>query len=340
MARLSYPLLIVGVLFVGLVLFTIINGELRLPFGGGVLFAFGEEKQESGYVQPAGTVPVFACPIELPAFTKIERKHLLTADGLHTVPVVQDAIEANGLFPADVDGWLRLRGRVLKRSKSVNFAFSESDFLPKGTRPGPSAGIPPGKRGIWIDVEKVRGLNDLRAGDRLDLVAAEAVSSAKAADTAVLGNLIDPVLRARAMRAAATTAPSGAKARSWVLAREARVIAPVRRRETVARAGDRATFVEEIFIAMSPEEVTRFMQALALKVSIVAAPRSGQPEDESVSEIKDSVPDDPTEEMRRVLLGEGGEPSSLGMVEIIQGGKRKTVTVPRGKPTEQESNNR
>lgn len=325
------PLAIAGLLFVGLAAYTVINGELRLPFGGGVLFAFEKddpETTENGL--PAGTVAVYACPKKLPAFTKLTRDHLLTKTGLHTVPVVEQAIQPNGLFRADVDGLTRLLGRVLRREKPVNFAFTERDLLPKGTRPGPSAGIPPGKRGMWIDVTQVQGLADTRSGDYVDLVAATTSDASSKVDTNVLGNLTDPVMRAR-LTTLASSAKKSPQATSWVVARGALVITPMRSRELGgAKKAAKAPTVDEVFLAMTPEDVAKFSQALAQKVTILAAPRSGQPELQP-TEIRDSKVSDVNADLRKLLTGGDDQQASFGMVEIIRGGERQTITVPRTK---------
>ena len=329
--RLLAPLAFAGVLFVGLAVYTVVNGELRLPFGG-VVLAFGGEEEAAGEAgPPKGTAAVFANPRMLPAFTKITREHLLVEDGsrLYTTPVVAQAIDQSKLFRADNDGLQRLLGRVLKRDKPVAYAFSEADFLPVGTRPGPSAGIPPGQRGVWIDVAKVQGLADVHPGDLVDLLAAEQNDAKPSVDPGLLGNLIDPVMKAR-LQAVADRDAKTKTASSWVVARGAKVISPPRSRPLPgngAKRGNEAT-VEEVFLAMQPEDVSRFGQALAQKVTLLAAPRSSQPTDEPI-EIRDDRPVDSGEELRKLLLGDEGSQGSFGMVEVIRGGARETVTVPR-----------
>ena len=332
LSRLLIPVLLAGVAFAGLAVFTVINGGLPLPFGGGVLFAFdGEGTTESvnRRVQPEGTVAVFACPQLLPAFTKLTRDHLMTQEGFHTVPAVEAAIEPNGLFRNDLEGLQNLLGRVLRRTKPVNFAFTESDFLPKGTRAGPSAGIPPGKRGVWIDISEVQGLADARAGDYIDLVAARSDKADLPVSSNVLGNLTDPVMKAR-LETLANNRSSGPQTSSWVVARSALVINPKRSRKLTAgkpKATGLAT-VEEVFLGMEPNEVALFTQALAQDVSILAAPRSGQPE-VTPTEIEDSKPVDVAAEMRRMLTGDDAVEATFGVVEVIRGGERQSVTVPR-----------
>lgn len=331
-SRLLVPVLIAGLIFAGLAVVTVVNGGLTLPFGGGVLFAFDGEETGGvapGQVRPAGTVAVFALPRSLPAFTKITREHLLTQDGLHNVPVVEEAIEPNGLFRTDLKGLQRLLGRVLRRNKPVNFALTESDFLPEGTRAGPTAGIPPGKRGVWIDISDVQGLADTRAGDCIDLIAARLDKAAPAVDSSVLGNLTDPIMRASLQRLSQSRS-SRPQISSWVVARGALVINPKRSRELTAGKPQPAgpATVEEVFLAMEPNEVALLSQALAQDVSILAAPRSGQPED-APTEIEDSKPVDVEAEMRRMLTGDDAVEPVFGVVEVIRGGERHSVTVPR-----------
>lgn len=327
LSRLLVPVAIAGLLFVGLAIYTVVNGELRLPFGGGVLFAFQkEEPKQTAKGTPAGTVAVLACPRNLPAYTMITQDHFYTKDGLHTVAVVPEAVEANRLFPANADGVKRLVGRVLRRNKSTNYAFTERDFLPVGTRPGPSAGIPPGKRGMWIDLATVQGLADARAGDRVDIVAAIELKTRPALDTSVLGNLADPVAKAK-LTSVANRGANTPQASSWVVARRALVIQPRRSRSASPGKKRGGSSIEEVFVAMAPDEVASFSQALAQGVTLVAAPRSGQP-DATTTEIHDSKPEDVNDELRRMLTGDD-EQQSFGMVEVIRGGERHTITVPR-----------
>ena len=335
LGRLTTPLAVAGLLCASAAAYTAVAGELRLPFTG-VVLAFGsQEAAPAEQAPPAGTVAVFANPRVLPAFTKITREHLLIEEGarLYTTQVVAPAVPSNGLFRADNDGLQRLLGRVLKRAKPAGYAFSEGDFLPSGTRPGPSAGIPPGQRGVWVDVAKVQGLADVRAGDLVDLVAAEQGDARPTVETSVLDSLIDPVIKAR-LQAVADSAAKAKTASSWVVARGAAVIEPPRSRLLTSPDGRRGQerTIDEVFLAMRPEDVSRFGQALAQNVTLLAAPRSNQPNEEP-TEIRDDRPADSGAELRKLLLGEAGVEGSFGMVEVIRGGARETVTVPRGGDT-------
>jgi flagella basal body P-ring formation protein FlgA len=63
-----------------------------------------------------------------------------------------------------------LIGRVLRREKQAGMVLSEADFLEKGTRPGLVAGIPAGKFAMSIPASGIAGLEQLRGGDRFDLL--------------------------------------------------------------------------------------------------------------------------------------------------------------------------
>ncbi|MGC6486898.1 MAG: hypothetical protein ACON4Z_04580 [Planctomycetota bacterium] len=334
-SRLLTATLVAGLLMVSGVVYTVVNGELRLPFTG-VVFAFGDAAEESapatagGLRVPDGHVPVYANPRALPAYTKITRDHLLVAGDLFTLPVPAAAVAQSALYRSGNPDLQRLIGRVLKQEKPALYAFAESDFLPKGTRPGPAAGIPPGMRGVWVDVREVTGLADLCAGDLVDVVAATADTAPREVDTGVLGNVTDTILKAR-IEAAANRAQQARSSSSWVVARAARVIAPIRSRPAPGGAGARRAgeTIDEVFLAMEPADVARFGQALAQDVTLLAAPRSSQPTDAPV-EIADDRPADASEALRALLMGDGQDaPGSFGMVELIRGDTRETVTVPR-----------
>lgn len=326
------PALIAGLLLVGALIFTAVNGELRLPFGGGALFSFGEPAEASSKKPaPLGSdeVWVYASPRPLPAYTKLTIDQLLYEGQPLTVRVNRSLAEKRGMFVKSAD-LASLQGRILGRDKPGLYAFTEKDLLPKGTKPGANAGIPPGMRGVWIDVSKVTGLADMRAGDHVDLVAATAETQPSTLDTSVLGNVTDTVMKAR-LTAAASTAQRGSASAAWVVAREARVIAPTRSRPRPGAGGKRgsAATLDEIFLAMKPDDVTQLSKALAQGTTLLAAPRSSQPTAEPV-EIADDRPADATAELRKLLQGDAGQPGSMQMIEVIRGGVRETVTVPRG----------
>ena len=93
--------------------------------------------------------------------------------------------------------------------------------------------------------------------------------------------------------------------------------------------------LDEIFLAMEPNDAVKLSQALAQKITLLAAPRSSQPTTDPV-EIVDDVPEDATADLRKLLEGDQGAEVGLQMVEVIRGGVRETVTVPRTTSSEEK----
>ena len=324
---------IAGLLLVTATVYTVVNGELRIPFVEGALFRFGNEAS-AAEAEPAaadGSTKVWASYQPIPAFTKVGARHLRMPNGqMSLTPVIPDE-HPDAVFYEVLDVG-KLLNRVLKADKPANRAFKESDFLPEDTRAGVNAGIPPGKRGVWVDLSKVTGLADLQRGDVIDLVAATAPSNQTKLDTKVLGKVADTVMKARLEAAAAKTQEASA-ASTWVAARAAKVIVPARKRPVPGASPKRANaaMLEEAFLAIEPEDVVRLTQALAQEVTLLAAPRSSQPIDEP-AEIEDQMPEDAAAALPKLLTGDEEAEGTMQMVEVIRGGARETVTVPRQEP--------
>src|SRR5581483_10406997 len=105
----------------------------------------------------------------IPAYTKVTRSHLFDPNTgqYRLIYRSPDFVEKTGALTDPQ----KIVGRVLGYDKSESMAFTESDFLPPGTRPGVVAGVPPGKRAITIDASKIQGLHNLKIGDRVDILA-------------------------------------------------------------------------------------------------------------------------------------------------------------------------
>lgn len=340
--RLFFPVLFGFVVLVGVVGYTMVTGELRIPFlSGNPVFAF--HNREGAASAPEGTVPILANPRPLPAYTRLTREHLFSdSTTIFTLPVSPATAEAKGLFMADSEGVSKLLGRVLARDKPKGFAFSDRDLLPKGTRGGLSAGIPPGKRGIWVDAEKVVGLADVQLGDRVDLIAAREISGTKQSpDLGMLDGAVGGAKLAMQMqKMQAQLADPGPRARSWVIAHDGVVVRPMRTRNvpltsTSAFQGTRTQTrpVQEVFLALEPDEVAMLTQALATKATVMCAPRSGRPEGDGDSRMPDIEPPDPLQGLRELFegLSGGGQGGGLSMVEVIRGESRDSVTVERSR---------
>lgn len=239
---------------------------------------------------PPGTVAVPLAAVPIRAYEDVRIEHLLRPeDGSPAVLYVP----ADTVLPGVIRDPREVVGRVMAHAKRPGDLFTEADFLPAGTRPGIAGGIPPGRRGMRVDVARVAGLVGLSPGDRFDLVATTG-----------------PAGGSRAPAGAAPPSGVGAGA-ARTLVEDGVVVSEIETRNA-PRAGGGPSVVQEIVIAIQPSEVGSLTSALAGGGSIAAVPRSGRPDD-----VNAPAP----------------APRDAGprVVETITGTTRGSVTVP-GRP--------
>ena len=93
--------------------------------------------------------------------------------------------------------------------------------------------------------------------------------------------------------------------------------------------------VQEVVIAISPEEVTRLTEALAVDAKITAVPRSGRSDDAADSRTPDLRPVSPFTSPGSAGSAAAGpdagahDATPFRVVETIMGKKRELVAVPR-----------
>lgn len=244
---------------------------------------------------PPGTVGVPAAGTRIPAYAQIELEHLLDprTGALAAVVLPEDSI-----LEGTITDPKQLLGRVLAQEKPAGRLFHESDFLPDGTRPGLVAGIPPGKRAMRIDATAVHGLVGLGAGDRFDLIASFQPGRGAARR-----------LRTSAIRGSGAVDPSG-QTDVQIVVEDGVVVQPLAAR-AVPGARD-ARVVQELVVAVTPEEVPRLTEALAIGARIDCVPRSGRPENGPANAAAPPP--------RR---------PGVHVVDRIDGGRRELVAVPR-----------
>ncbi|MGC6445411.1 MAG: hypothetical protein ACON5D_09340 [Rubripirellula sp.] len=79
-----------------------------------------------------------------------------------------EAIDEGEFIPADSGSdWT---GRVAARDLKAGETLNEDDLFPAGTSPGVTAAIPSDRLALEIEVDQVRGANQLARGDRFDLL--------------------------------------------------------------------------------------------------------------------------------------------------------------------------
>jgi hypothetical protein len=172
-------------------------------------------------------------------------------------------------------------GRVLDHEKPAGYVFTDADFLPKGTREGIVAGIPAGKRAIRVPADKVEGLYGLRAGDRFDLVATLAIDAGRGTQNLDFGGVYG-----QQMALQARLSNWQKQATVHVMVQNGAVVEPMTTRQvpvfsnTLTQGGiTRMRPVQEIVIAVDPDEVAPLTEALAVNAKISTVPRSGRPDD-------------------------------------------------------------
>ncbi|QDS91716.1 hypothetical protein FF011L_04490 [Roseimaritima multifibrata] len=182
-----------------------------------------------------------------------------------------------------------LIGRVLRRDKQAGMVLSEADFLEKGTRPGLVAGIPAGKFAMSIPAAEIAGLDQLRGGDRFDLLVSlpkrdDGGQIANSEPAALFGGIKPPSLRVGQLsrrhgvmhlvtdgmlvtlfsgKERSTSGPSGL---------------------TVAPGGSKSKKSTPAIVyaelAVSPDEIGPLTEAISLGTKLTCVLRSGLPSDD------------------------------------------------------------
>lgn len=314
----------------GLLAMVLAAGAL-LAGGGFVLFnAVRSTGQaiEPPLVRPEGHIGVPISGRTIPAYHKLTRDDLWDAQhGRLAVTFIPEAQIGDVIYDLS-----KLLGRVLDHEKPAGYAFTERDFLPKGTRPGVVAGIPAGKRALRLEAEKIGGLVGLNPGDRFDVVATQAVDpqAAGARPSALdLGGAYGALLSQQLALQNQTLRRQQAIVR--VVVQSGVVVSPLETRNvpvssSTLTSGLRTTTrpVQEMVIAISPEEVAPLTESIAVGAQLTCLPRSGLPDDPQGSVTPGSVPD---VHLPGSVVG-GGQVPPLAVLDRIQGDKRDLQAVP------------
>jgi Flp pilus assembly protein CpaB len=251
-------------------------GKVELPFMSSAKAPFARAEARQG--PPPGTVAVPVTARHVDAYAQLVRDDLWNPRSrrLAVMYIPKEQAEQNG-FILDVRALL---GRVLDHDKDAGYAFTEADFMPRGTRPGLVAGIPAGMRALRIPARSVAGLVGLRLGDRFDVVATLAVEPDARAAKQLGGVVAQQLALANAM------APGQKQAHVSVIIQNGMIVSPLSSRDVPTETSHMMhgthtvdQQVQEIVIAVKPEEVTAFTQAVAVGAALTCVPRSGRPDD-------------------------------------------------------------
>lgn len=156
----SLPMILMGVTSLGMLGLV---GLLAAWVAG-----YFESGPEQAPVDRTGQLAFPALSRDVPAFERLTRDDFLNPQ-TRRINVVWAPESVAELASRDLRD---LIGRVLSRDKKVSAVLTERDLMERGTRPGLAAGIPAGKFAFSIETSGVHGLNQLRYGDRFDLVVA------------------------------------------------------------------------------------------------------------------------------------------------------------------------
>lgn len=288
----SSVLLMLALLFVGAIAAIgtiLLVGDLKLPFLNRSVAA--QEKKNDDHT---GKVAVALCARPVNAYTMVQLESLVDprTKQARVQWIDADKAKARGFITNAGE----LIGRVMGRDKMAGYAFTESDFLPKGTPASPLAGIDPGMRGLYVKVEQIQGLDLLRRGDRFDLMAVKPAASSK--DRSANAAYANPQVEA-----------TQADEKLWntakrVLVQNGKVIVP-------ASASELPRGKPEVFIAVGQDEVEGLTSALATGTQVICVSRSSLA----------GVANEP--------LAEPEMPLPPDSIQVISGAKSSVTIVPK-----------
>jgi Flp pilus assembly protein CpaB len=323
---------VLGVLIVGLaiVVFRLASGgSVTIPFTDPPrILSFAPERVEQPWSPPKDKVAVPIAARKIPAYSQVTRDDFWNPQ-LQRLSVVY--LEKEQVSKGMLTNLSDILGRVLSHDKGAGYVFTENDFLPEGTRPGLVAGIPAGMRAMRIELSKVRGLYGLQPGDRFDVLASIPVSSDAAKDLQRLGGAFAERV---AMEASLSNTAKQATVR--VIVQGGVVVTPVQINEipvsvaTTKGASRGGKPLQEVVVAVNPDEVTALAEAMAVDADLSVVPRSGRPDDPKDSRTPDRLPKSPF-----AASGESGT-TGLSFVETIDGTRREIVPVPKPVQTPKE----
>ncbi len=259
--------------------------------------------------RPQG-VPIPLAARLIPAFTLVTREHVMDAKTADFVVIYlpPEQVAAGGLLTID-----KIVGRVLRKDHNPGYGFAEKDFYPKGTRPGLSAGVPPGKVLFTLEAEKVMGIRGLHIGDRIDLLATMEIDHSKALQGVGGKGMMSPALYDA--QKPMTNLPK--RAGVMALVQDGVMVSPPAADQVpvpgspVGHNGKPKTkTIEEVKIAVDPREVAPLTEALAVRALVFCVAHSGSPED-TIVPTPGAMP-----------------PPPIKTIEVIVAGKRDILVFP------------
>ncbi|QDU16203.1 hypothetical protein CA11_40320 [Gimesia maris] len=264
--------------------FALIILVLLFLVAGGVfvtLFATGFFTAEKKSISREGQIAFPALSRPVRAYDAITRADLINPQTRQLNVIWLPKEQAGSAILRDLS---QIVGRVVSRDKKTGFALSERDFLTKGTRPGVSAGIPPGKRSLTVSVKGISGMELLRQGDMFDLMAvlpSRKDPESNIEQAALLGGVKPPDTRSGQLARQTGIKPLVIGGTMVAITQGASQSTKGASELVVSPGGSRRKSKSEMVatLAIDPVEVSPLTEALGLEVKIFCVARSGQPGD-------------------------------------------------------------
>lgn len=167
--------------------------------------------------------------------------------------------------------------RVVRQQKPAGYGFQEEEFFPVGTKPGVAAATPAGKRALTLDANRLIGAHALNINDRVELVANIPVEKLAQFDQLVSAPNRLPGASLVLPRHSRSTDQTETR----VIALDAIVLQPITKRFqsdtssslTQGRVVQQLP-VEEVVLAVVPDEATRLTEAISLGAKVNCLVRS------------------------------------------------------------------
>jgi Flp pilus assembly protein CpaB len=343
---------------VGILLVAIVGGMLLLHASGVIEIPLltGAKEEPPPRIDMRGKVLVPMSARTILAYSAVSQSDLfdVRTGNIRSYPMRKEHVPEGTMLDLQA-----LLGRVLKRDHPAGQIFLESEFYPRGTRPGPTAGVPPGKRAMRLNSSAIPGLHGLNQGDRFDIVMTREVEIEEPrATTRSSGGARVPLEGPYAPLHAAERETPAAPPLPTVKRRYAEVelvvedgllVMPIHQRQEIGMkaagllSGPKLQQkpVEELIIAVNPSEVSALNRAMALQAHLQVAMRSGQVESDSNAD-EGHIPEivvDPAAIAPQPEGADGGEgpEKHYRMVEVIVGGKKQLISIPVEKKPEAET---
>jgi hypothetical protein len=273
-----------------------VTGAITLPFMQKTTLAADSPKSSDH----KGQIPIPITARTIAVFSAVQREDLFdTQTKTIKLSWVEPDTAAKQGF---ITNYPALLGRVLNHDKSPGYAFTESDFYPKGAAPTPANAVESNMRGLYVDPSKIDGLAALKRADHFDLIAVKPSASAGDHSNTTYGN--------------SSIARSESDHRAWnttsrALVQNGKVIMAL----PAAEAGKPKPGAQ-MYIQVSATEFVDLQDALALGAHISCATRPA-----IAAETTKPMPDP-------------NAPVPTDMIEVLSGTKSRSYEIPAAKPSD------